>query len=138
MRRVLVAALFAACSFGFFAIPSGAAAIPSGAGTSFLNGVVLSFDFSDNSAPASANGQFNVIADVLPANTGGIVRMVAIAPASSTVNNLVCEFQPLQQGEVECPFNFTADGVWQIKAEYATDAKSAISSVSVTALRVLN
>jgi len=79
-----------------------------------------------------------VIADVLPENTGGIVRMVAIAPATANVSNLVCGYIPLQHSEIECAFNFTADGVWQLRAEYATDAKSAVSSVSVTALRVQN
>jgi hypothetical protein len=138
MRRVLLAALFAACSFGICALPAGAVSQASSAGASFLNGVVLSFDFSDNSAPASTSEPFNVIADVLPENTGGIVRMVAIAPATANVSNLVCDYIPLQHSEIECAFNFTADGVWQLRAEYATDAKSAVSSVSVTALRVQN
>jgi hypothetical protein len=137
MRRVLVAAVFAASLFGIFAIPAGAGIVTPN-GSSFLTGVVLSFDFSDNSAPASASGPFNIIADVLPANTGGIVKMVAVPPSAADLPNLVCDFQPLQQSQVECPFNFTADGVWQIKAEYATDAKAGVSSVSVTALRVLN
>jgi hypothetical protein len=134
MRRVLLAALFGACSVGFVAIPAGA-------DLSIQNSVVLSFDFSDNSVPASANpnaANFNVIADVLPQNTGGVVRMVAIAPVAANVPNIVCAFKPVQQSEVECSFNFSADGVWQIRAEYSTDTKSAVSSVSVTALRVTN
>jgi hypothetical protein len=136
MRRVLVAALFVAVSLGFFALPSGAdVVIPSN--------VLLSFDLSDNSLPATTDAgafdiPFVVIADVLPQNTGGVVRMVAIAPTNSTVNNLVCGFQPVQLGEVQCAFNFTADGVWTIRAEYATDTKSGVSSVSTTALRVSN
>ena len=64
--------------------------------------------------------------------------MVAIAPATANVPNLICAYQPVQQSEVECSFNFSADGVWQIRAEYSTDTKSAVSSVSVTALRVTN
>ena len=136
MRKVLVAALFLAVSCGFFALPAGSdVVIPSN--------VVLSFDFSDNSVPATTDSgafdiPFNVIADVLPQNTGGVVRMVAVAPTNSGVNNLVCGFQAVQQGEVECSFYFTADGVWTVKAEYATDTKSGVSSVSTTTLRVSN
>jgi hypothetical protein len=137
MRKVLVAAVFMAVTCGFFALP----AIQSGADVVIPSNVVLSFDFSNNSVPATTDGgafdiAFYVIADVLPQNTGGVVRMVAIAPANSTVNNIVCGFQPVQQGEVECAFNFTADGVWTVRAEYATDTKSGISSVSSTSLRV--
>jgi hypothetical protein len=113
--------------------------------------VVLSFDFSDNSAPASVslppvadnsgnsnNGAFYVIANVLPEHTGGVVRMVAVAPDNSGVSNLVCPFQPVQQSEVECAFNFTSNGVWTVKAQYAPDAKSDVASVSITRLRVAN
>jgi hypothetical protein len=132
MRRGLLAVLFVACSIGFVAIPAGA-------DLTIQNSVVLSFDFSDNSVPASAsNGTFNVIADVLPEHTGGVVRMVAIAPAAANQPNIVCSYQPVQQSQVECGFNFSADGVWQIRAEYSTDTKSTVSSVSVTALRVSN
>ena len=124
--------LFVACSIGFVAIPAGA-------DLTIQNSVVLSFDFSDNSVPASAsNGTFNVIADVLPEHTGGVVRMVAIAPAAANQPNIVCSYQPVQQSQVECGFNFSADGVWQLRAEYSTDTKSTVSSVSVTALRVSN
>jgi hypothetical protein len=136
MRKVLVAALFLAVSCGFFALPAGSdVVIPSN--------VVLSFDFSDNSVPATTDAgafdiPFNVIADILPQNTGGVVRMVAVAPTNSGVNNLVCGFQAVQQGEVQCAFYFTADGVWTVKAQYATDTKSAVSSVSTTTLRVSN
>jgi hypothetical protein len=137
MRRALAAAVFLAVSLGFFTLPSGAdPVVPSN--------VVLSFDFSDNSLPASMStgpnnlNPFNVIADVVPQNTGGVIRMVAIAPADSTVNNLVCGFRPVQQGEVECTFDFTADGVWTVKAQYATDTQSSVSSVSNTSLRVTN
>lgn len=134
MRRALLAALFTAASVGFLVLPAGAdpaLAVPSS--------VVLAFDFSDNSTPASAsNGPFNIIADVLPEGTGGIVRMVAIPPADSNLNNLICKFQPVQQAQVECAFNFTTNGVWSIKAEYSTDLKSDVSSVSITQLRVAN
>lgn len=136
MRRVLIAALFVASSVGFLALPAGADPIS-------LTNVVLSFDFSDNSAPAStspanSDGGFNVIADVLPAHTGGVVRIVAIAPAFANAPNIVCSYQPVQQSQVECNFNFSVDGVWQIRAEYSLDTKSSISSVSTTALRVVN
>jgi hypothetical protein len=142
MRRVLLAVFFVAASFGIYIAPSGA-------DNPLFSNVVLSFDFSNNSAPASANnvgsastgpstggGSFNVISDVLPGNTGGFVRMVAIAPAASGNNNLVCPFQPVQQSQVECAFNFSADGVWVIKAQYSIDLKSSVSSVSVTSFRV--
>ncbi|HEY1824972.1 MAG TPA: hypothetical protein VGG21_03325 [Acidimicrobiales bacterium] len=138
MRRVLAAVALVAVGLGIYVIPAGADS------PVFAN-VVLSFDFSDNSAPASAfsgtpnsTEDFNVIADVLPGNTGGFVRMVAIAPASSTANNIVCSFQPVQQGQVECAFNFTADGVWSIKAQYTIAKDQDVSSVSVTSLRVAN
>ncbi|HVA70775.1 MAG TPA: hypothetical protein VNF08_05580 [Acidimicrobiales bacterium] len=132
MRRVLLAALFVASSVGMFTIP--AVADNSGNGN-----VVLSFDFSDNSAPASlSNGPFNVIADVLPEHTGGVVRMIAIAPDNAGVSNLVCSFQPVQQSQVECAFNFTSNGVWTVKAQYAPDVRSDVVSVSITRLRVAN
>jgi hypothetical protein len=134
MRRVILVALFAAASVGLFTLP--AAADNSGNGN-----VVLSFDFNDNGAPAALsnnNGTFNVIADVLPEHTGGAVRMVAVAPDNSGVSNLVCPFQPVQQSQVECTFNFTSNGVWTVKAQYAADAKSDVTSVSITRLRVAN
>jgi hypothetical protein len=132
MRRVLLAALFVASSVGIFTLP----AVADNAGTP---NVVLSFDFSDNSAPASfSNGPFNVIADVLPEHTGGVVRMVAVAPDNSGQTNLVCPFQPVQKSQVECAFNFSTNGVWTVKAQYAPDVKSDVSSVSITRLRVAN
>jgi hypothetical protein len=132
MRRALLAALFVASSVGILSLPAGAdSPTPSN--------IVLSFDFSDNSAPASAsNGSFNVIANVLPEHTGGVVRMVAIAPDNSGDSNLVCPFQPVQKSQVECAFNFTSNGVWSIKAQFAPDNKSDVSSISITRLRVTN
>jgi len=130
MRRVLLAALFVASSVGFFALPARA-------DDPGLSSVVLSFDFSDNSAPASAsNGSFNIIADILPEGTGGVVRMVAVAPVNSGVSNLVCAFQPIVKSQVGCVFSFTTNGVWSIRVQYATDAKAAVSSWSKTSLRV--
>ncbi|MGC2486550.1 MAG: hypothetical protein WA359_09945 [Acidimicrobiales bacterium] len=156
MRRVLLAAFIVAAGFGIYVLPSGA-------DSGIFTNVVLSFDFSDNSGPATANygnaagsacvtvgpnapsatsavctNAFNVVSDVLPENTGGFVRMVAIAPASSTANNIVCPFQPVLQGQVECGFNFSANGVWEIKSQYSIDTVSGVSSVSVTSLRVTN
>lgn len=132
MRRALLAALFVASSVGILSLPAGAdSPTPSN--------IVISFDFSDNSAPASAsNGLFNVIANVLPEHTGGVVRMVAIAPDNSGNSNLVCPFQPVQKSQVECAFNFTSNGVWSIKAQFAPDNKSDVSSISITRLRVTN
>ncbi len=130
MRRALLAALFVASSVGFIALPARA----DGPG---LSNVVLSFDFSDNSAPASVgNGSFKVIADILPEGTGGVVRMVAVAPPNSGVSNLVCPFQPVEESQVGCAFSFTTNGVWKIHVQYATDTKSAVSSASITSLRV--
>jgi hypothetical protein len=133
MRRVLLAGLFVAASVGLFIAPSGA-------DSTTPSSVVLSFDFSDNSAPASASStvDFNIITDVLPAQTGGVVRMVASPPDSSNLPNLVCPYQPVQQGQVECAFDFTTNGVWSVKASYAIDTKSDVSSVSITRLRVTN
>ena len=132
MRRALLAALFVASSVGIMSLPAAAdnpLPLP----------IVLSFDFSDNSVPASAsNGVFNVIIDVLPEHTGGVVRMVAISPDNSGVSNLVCPFQPVQKSHVECAFNFTANGVWTVRAQFAPDTKSDVTSVSITRLRVTN
>lgn len=133
MRRALLAALFVASSVGIMSLPAAADTPP------IPLPVILSFDFSDNSVPASAsNGDFNVIADVLPEHTGGVVRMVAISPDNSGVSNIVCPFQPVQKSQVECAFNFTANGVWTVRAQFAPDAKSDVTSVSITRLRVTN
>jgi hypothetical protein len=152
MRRVLLAVFFVAASFGIYVLPTGADSFS-------VTNVVLSFDFSDNSGPATissgaASGDscvasapaasvacansFNVTSDVLPANTGGFVRMVAIAPATSNANNIVCPFQPVQQSQVECGFNFPSSGVWEIKSQYSIDTVLGVSSVSITSLRVNN
>jgi hypothetical protein len=152
MRRVLLAVFFVMASFGIYVIPTAADSFS-------VTNVVLSFDFSDNSGSATVNNgaaagdacvasasptsvacanAFNVISDVLPANTGGFVRMVAIAPASSTANNIVCPFQPVQQSQVECGFDFPSNGVWEIKSQYSIDTVLGVSSVSITSLRVTN
>jgi hypothetical protein len=64
--------------------------------------------------------------------------MVAVAPDNSGQTNLVCPFQPVQKSQVECAFNFSTNGVWTVKAQYAPDVKSDVSSVSITRLRVAN
>jgi len=132
MRRALLAALFVAGSVGLIplsAAADGPTALP----------IVLSYDFSDNSAPAAvSNGDFNVITDVLPERTGGVVRMVAIAPDNSGVSNLVCPFRPVQKSQVECAFSFTTNGVWSIRAQFAPDVNSDVTSISITRLRVTN
>jgi hypothetical protein len=151
MRRVLLASLFVAASISLGFVGSAGAAInptlslnPVLSGVPIYSNVILAFDFSDNSAPPSAStGTFNVIADVFPENTGGEIRMVAVAPAGSGVNNLVCHttygsFQPIQQGQAECAFNFSAPGVWAIHAQYEVETGSAVSAESITNLRVGN
>ena len=151
MRRVLLASLFAAASLSLGLAGTASAAInpvvslnPVLSGVPIYSNVILAFDFSDNSAPPSAStGTFNVIADVFPENTGGEVRMVAVAPEGSGVSNLVCKtsygsFQPIQQGQAECAFNFSAPGVWAIHAQYEVELGSTVSSESITNLRVGN
>jgi len=146
MRRVLLASLFVAASISLGFVGTAGADInpvvtlnPVLSGVPIYSNVILAFDFSDNSAPPSAStGTFNIIADVFPENTGGDIRMVAVAPASSGASNLVCSFRPVQQAQAECNFNFTVPGVWTIHAQYAVDAKDGISAESVTNLRVGN
>jgi hypothetical protein len=125
---------------GFTVIP---AAADSSSGT-----VLLSFDYSDNSSPASvsnnsspasvANGSFNVIVDVLPGNTTGLVRMFAVAPASTNDPNIVCKFQWINQSQAECAFNFPDPGVWSIHSQYVVAPQTDVVAVAVTNLRVLN
>lgn len=133
MRRAILAILFVMSGVGFLALPSGADSSTS------TSGIVLSFDFSDNSSAASvSNGTFNIITDVLPSHTGGVVRMVATPPDNSNSANLVCPYQSVQGSQVECAFKFNSNGVWTIKSQFAPDRSSDISSVSITRLRVAN
>lgn len=132
MRRVLCAALLVAATAGLMALPAGADTATTGGGTI---GTTLSFDYSDNTTPASAsNGTFNIVVDVIPAHTAGFVRLVAVAPASANVPNLVCAFQAITLNQVECAFNFSASGVWSIHADYTTSVKDPVNPVSVTAI----
>jgi hypothetical protein len=131
MRRLLCSALLVASSIGFIVVPAAA--------DSSSNTVLLSFDYSDNSAPASAsNGPFNVIVDVLPGNTTGLIRMFAVAPASTNDSNIVCKFQWINQSQVECAFNFPDNGVWAIHAQYVQVPQTNVVADAVTNLRVLN
>jgi len=131
MRRLLCAVLFVASGIGFVVIP---AAADSSSGT-----VLLSFDYSDNSAPASvSNGSFNVMVDVLPGVTTGLIRMFAVAPASTNDSNIVCKFQWIDQSQAECAFNFPDNGVWSIHAQYVVVPQTDVVAVAVTNLRVLN
>lgn len=131
MRRLLCAALLVASSIGIIVIPAAA--------DSSSDKVLLSFDYSDNSAPPSAsNGPFNVIVDVLPGDTTGLVRMFAVAPASTNDSNIVCHFQWIDQSQAECAFNFPDSGVWAIHAQYVTAPQTDVVAVAVTNLRVLN
>ena len=112
--------------------------VPAMADSSSSN-VLLSFDYSDNSAPASVtNGSFNVIVDVLPGATTGLVRMFAVAPASTNASNIVCRFQWVNQSQAECAFNFPDNGVWTIHAQYEVVPQTDVVDVAVTNLRVLN
>jgi hypothetical protein len=130
MRRILCAAVFLAVSVGFLAIPAGA-------DLSTPPGTTLSFDYSDNVNPASAsNGEFNIIVDVIPAHTSGVVRIVAVAPIAADEPNLVCAYQTISYSQVECAFNFTSSGVWIIHAFYATSSKDVVSQSAVASLRV--
>ncbi len=132
MRRLLCAALLVASTVGIFAIPATA-------DSSNPNKVVLSFDYSDNTSPASAsNGTFNVIVNVLPGSATGLVRMFAVAPADKNDSNLVCRFQWINQSQAECAFNFPDNGVWAIHAQYITAPQTDVVGVAVTNLRVIN
>ncbi len=131
MRRLLCAALLVASSIGIIVIPATA---DSGNGT-----VLLSFDYSDNSAPPSvSNGPFNVIVDVLPGNTTGLIRMFAVAPASTNDSNIVCHFRWINQSQAECAFNFPDNGVWAMHAQYVVVPQTDVVAVAVTNLRVDN
>jgi hypothetical protein len=133
MRRVLWAVLFTAASIGIFAVPAGAeTVVPTG-----LNPIVLSYDFSDNSQPpAVSNGAFNITVDVLPEHTAGVVRVVAFAPDGSGNVPVVCDYQQVQQSQIECPFIFTTNGLWSIKADFAAGPKQPAQVIAVTVLRV--
>jgi hypothetical protein len=131
MRRLLCAALFVASSIGIIVIPAAADSTP--------DKVLLSFDYSDNSArPSVSNGTFNVIVDVLPGDSTGLVRMFAVAPASTNDPNIVCRFQWIDQSQAECAFNFPDNGVWSIHAQYVVVPQTDVAAVAVTNLRVLN
>ena len=133
MRRALFAALFVASSIGIFLVPAGADPPTN------PNKVSLSYDFSDNNVAASlSNGVFNIIVNVLPEHTPGVVRMVAIAPAAAGVDNLVCRYQAVSQSSVECAFNFTASGTWAIHAQYAMSRGLDVAAAAVTNISVSN
>jgi hypothetical protein len=135
MRRVLWAVLFTAASMGIIAVPAGADIVTANS----LNPIVLSYDFSNNSQSASAsNGLFNVTIDVLPERTAGVVRVIANAPDGSGNAPVVCDYQTVQQSQVQCSFNFTTSGLWSIKAEFAATPKSTPQVYAVTVLRVGN
>lgn len=130
MRRVLLATLFVFSSVGIYLVP--AYADPPSA-----QKIALSYDFSDNGSPASASGgTFYVSVDVLPEVTTGVVRVVAIAPGDSGVNNLVCRFQTIAQSRVKCGFDFTAPGTWAIRSQFAPNVSSDVSVVAITNIRV--
>ncbi len=102
--------------------------------------VLLSFDYSDNSSPPStSNGSFNVIVDVLPGGATGLIRMFAVAPASTNDSNIVCRFHlDFIRAQAECAFNFPDPGVWAIHSQYVAAPQTDVVAVAVTNLRVLN
>ena len=132
MRRMIVAALMAVSIMGMLVIPAGA-------DTSGPK-LTMSFDYSDNSSPASVNnGPFNIIVDVLPETVNGLVRMVAIPPADSNQPKQFCTYQWINNNnQVECSFFFTADGVWSIRAVYEPGPKTDAVASAYTNLRVNN
>jgi hypothetical protein len=133
MRRLLWTVLFSAASIGVLALPAGADVVAPGN----LNPIVLSYDFSNNSASASAtNGPFNITVDILPEHTPGFVRVTAVAPDGSGSVPLVCAYQPVQQSQVQCSFNFTTSGLWSIRADYSVNAppKNTSSTTTTTTL----
>ena len=133
MRRLLWVVLFSAASIGILAVPAGADI----ATLNNLNPIVLSYDYSSNNqSPAVSNGPFSVIVDVLPEHTQGVIRVTAVAPDGSGSVPLVCVYQPVQQSRVTCSFNFTTNGLWSIRADFALDAKSTVEVYGVTVLRV--
>src|SRR5665213_566520 len=76
--------------------------------------------------------------NVLPGATTGLVRMFAVAPASTNASNIVCRFQWVNQSQAECAFNFPDNGVWTIHAQYEVVPQTDVVDVAVTNLRVLN
>jgi hypothetical protein len=113
--------------------------VPAGADSSTPAKVALSFDYSDNNSPASASsGTFNIIVDVLPGRSSGVVRIVASSPDGISADDLVCTYQNVVQSQVECSFNFTSSGVWSIRAQFATSKTDDVSAIAKTNLRVGN
>ncbi|MGD0054923.1 MAG: hypothetical protein ABSC34_05740 [Acidimicrobiales bacterium] len=135
MRRVLCAVVFVAASVGFLVLPAGADSV----GPGDISSIALSFDFSDNSAPAAvSNGPFSVTVDVLPEHTPGVIRITADAPDGSGTSPVVCSYQTVEQSQVECNFNFTTSGLWSLRADFASSDKSQVEVYAVTILRVGN
>ena len=129
MRRLLWTVLFSAASIGVLALPAGADIVQPGN----LNPIVLSYDFSNNSSPASAtNGPFNITVDILPEHTPGFVRVTAVAPEGSASVPLVCAYQPVQQSQVQCSFNFTSSGLLSIRSDYALSGKTTTTTTTTT------
>jgi hypothetical protein len=76
--------------------------------------------------------------DVLPGAETGIVRVFAVAPADKNDPNIVCRFQSIGKGQVECPFTFPDNGVWAIHAQYELVPGTPVIAVAVTNIRVTN
>jgi len=132
MRRLLCGALLIAAILGPVAMTNGANA-------STNSKIVLSFDFSDNSAAASASkGKFHVIVNVLPEHTNGMVRIVASPPAAMAVFIApeVCSYKKIVKNQIHCSFHFTTVGVWSLNAQFEHAAKGKVTSNAIARLRV--
>jgi hypothetical protein len=107
---------------------------PVGIGKSF---VLLSYDLSANSEPASVSGKpFVVSVDVVPSDVKGFVRVAAFAPNHVRGSILGCRLQPIVQGSITCNFTFTMPGKWSLKAQYfplrgARTPLNTLTSISV-------
>ncbi|MGA2969415.1 MAG: hypothetical protein ABSE75_06380 [Acidimicrobiales bacterium] len=58
--------------------------------------------------------------------------MTAVAPEGSASVPLVCAYQPVQQSQVQCSFNFTSSGLWSIRADYALSGKTTTTTTTTT------
>lgn len=121
------------------AVIMGPMATAEAASTVAKSKVVLAFDFSDNSVPASVSkGTFHIIVNVLPEHTSGMVRIVASPPASMAVffAPQTCAYKKIVKNQIKCGFRFTTEGVWSVHAQYKAKANGAVASSAVARLRV--
>jgi hypothetical protein len=86
------------------------------------SGIVLSFDFSQNTASPTTNQPYVVVVDVTPKSSGGLVTVAAqkvpIRTSTSNSSTIVgCSSQAVVGGQVSCTLRFTTTGRWRISAE---------------------